>query len=479
MPLNMISVGAKTLAATVSGLTLISPMAGGANASPVAGGVVAHAAPAVAGPNMGSLESTVALKKAAVVAPSLFAQGTKGSENTYGKFTEDMKGSPLSSSNTGGIFTSFTNGPTAEDARAADALAAQWRESGVPENANVISKNLNIGVPSYTPVQLDLHQGWNGQYVQVNVNNEQEAQLRLNIIKSAESKYGLPYIWGGNDPNVGLDCSGFTKWVYAQQGININRVVADIRPTIKPIAEKDAKPGDLVFVNGTTHIGIVLDAKKHTYWNEPHPGSFAQIGNYSYGSNVTFGTVINNTESPVGIDPNAVLNKVNNSNATTSIQVGDRNTKALENAGKPAPAPKAKAEAPKASPKPAKATPSAPAKPTPSKSSTPTKPSAPASTPRPRPSASSTTPATPKPSATSSKPAPKPSATPTAKPSATPSPKPSATPAPKPSASSTAPSATPSPSSSVSRSASPSASVSPTALPTVISSASPLSTPTE
>lgn len=494
MPLTMISVGAKTLAALVSGLTMVSPMVGGAQAKPVSVEKAAHVAPAVMGPNLGSVENAsvnLVSGKTAAVTPSLFSQGGKNSVDTYSDFTDAMKESPLSSSNTGGIFSAFALGPTADDASAADALASQWAESGVPENANVVSKNLNVGVPSYTPVELDLNQGWNGQYIQVNVNNEQEAQLRLNIIKSAESKYGLPYIWGGNDPNVGLDCSGFAKWVYAQQGITINRVVKDIRPTIKPIAEKDAKPGDLVFVNGTQHIGIVLDASKHTYWEEPHPGSFAQIGNYAYGSNVTFGTVINNTESPVGVDSNAVLNKVNNSNATTAIQVGDKNTKALQEAKK-------------------KAATAATAKSTPTKSSAPTpKPSAsssaapkPSSTPSASSSSSAPTSSSPAPSATSasaptSTPVPKPSASSSspAKPSSTPAPsKSTATASPKPSASSSASSSSAAPrsssapvpssstasapsSSSASSSATASA-VSPTALPTVLATASPLaSTP--
>lgn len=43
------------------------------------------------------------------------------------------------------------------------------------------------------------------------------------IIAAAYSQLGVPYVWGGNTPGVGLDCSGLTQYCYRQAGIAIPR----------------------------------------------------------------------------------------------------------------------------------------------------------------------------------------------------------------------------------------------------------------
>ncbi len=41
------------------------------------------------------------------------------------------------------------------------------------------------------------------------------------VIAAAESQLGVPYVWGGSIPGVGLDCSGLTQYCYPQAGIAI------------------------------------------------------------------------------------------------------------------------------------------------------------------------------------------------------------------------------------------------------------------
>ena len=85
-------------------------------------------------------------------------------------------------------------------------------------------------------------------------------------VASAASEYtGIPYVWGGNDPNKGLDCSGFVKHVYQRVGIELPRLSADQARSGTPIDSMDnARPGDLLAWDtgprnvGADHIAIYL-----------------------------------------------------------------------------------------------------------------------------------------------------------------------------------------------------------------------------
>lgn len=80
----------------------------------------------------------------------------------------------------------------------------------------------------------------------------------LSGIAGTAAKYaGVPYVWGGNTPS-GWDCSGFVKYVYAQNGINIARGTSAILGSGQFKRTSSPKPGDLVFQNGGGHVGIYL-----------------------------------------------------------------------------------------------------------------------------------------------------------------------------------------------------------------------------
>ena len=57
---------------------------------------------------------------------------------------------------------------------------------------------------------------------------------------------GNPYVYGGNSLTSGTDCSGFTKLVYANFGIDLHRVAADQIYDGYAVSLDDIQPGDLV-----------------------------------------------------------------------------------------------------------------------------------------------------------------------------------------------------------------------------------------
>ena len=85
------------------------------------------------------------------------------------------------------------------------------------------------------------------------------------IYKEAQKYVGTPYVWGGSPPETGFDCSGYVCWVYNQNGYDVGRTTANgLWQKSQHISEAEAKPGDLVFFEGTydtpgkSHVGIYL-----------------------------------------------------------------------------------------------------------------------------------------------------------------------------------------------------------------------------
>ena len=81
------------------------------------------------------------------------------------------------------------------------------------------------------------------------------------LISSSFQYVGVPYWFGGTTPR-GFDCSGFTRYVFSQVGINLPRMADGQFAVGKPVATERLRPGDLVFFEtyepGPSHVGIYI-----------------------------------------------------------------------------------------------------------------------------------------------------------------------------------------------------------------------------
>jgi hypothetical protein len=79
------------------------------------------------------------------------------------------------------------------------------------------------------------------------------------VCSNAKAQIGTPYIWGGTAPG-GFDCSGFSQYVYKENGFTIPRTAAEQFHSLAAV--KELEPGDLVFFRthgrGISHVGIYI-----------------------------------------------------------------------------------------------------------------------------------------------------------------------------------------------------------------------------
>jgi cell wall-associated NlpC family hydrolase len=97
--------------------------------------------------------------------------------------------------------------------------------------------------------------------------------------EAAHKELGVPYLYGGESPKAGFDCSGLMQWAYHQAGVNLPRV-ADQQFTVgTSVGLNDLKEGDLVFfrIGGgdVDHVGMYVG--NHMFLEAPRTGEVVQV----------------------------------------------------------------------------------------------------------------------------------------------------------------------------------------------------------
>ena len=164
-------------------------------------------------------------------------------------------------------------------------------------------------IPSGTVLELEgIYEGWykvtyagNTGYVSsdyITITTEPttstSSALGEQIVALAKQYLGTPYVLGGNGPSS-FDCSGFTKYIYAQFGYTLNRTATDQLQNGVSVSRDELQPGDLVFFKYNTskpvsHVGIYIGngefihASTNRYMvqiDQMNPGHYANVFVYA------------------------------------------------------------------------------------------------------------------------------------------------------------------------------------------------------
>ncbi len=102
------------------------------------------------------------------------------------------------------------------------------------------------------------------------------------ITETASTQMGKKYVYGGESPHKGFDCSGLIWWTYKQHGIDIPRVTTGQAQAGRSVQPRQARPGDIIVFRmskNALHTGIY--AGKSKFIHSPRTGERIRLENIS------------------------------------------------------------------------------------------------------------------------------------------------------------------------------------------------------
>ena len=114
--------------------------------------------------------------------------------------------------------------------------------------------------PVYEPAPVSIPEP-EPVYVAPPVISDVNYSIAQNLVEYAKQFVGYPYVYGGNSLTNGTDCSGFTKLIYAQYGVDLPRVAYDQSYVGVEVPISQIQIGDLVlsgYGGKTHHVAIYI-----------------------------------------------------------------------------------------------------------------------------------------------------------------------------------------------------------------------------
>ena len=120
------------------------------------------------------------------------------------------------------------------------------------------------------------------------------ARQRRQTVEFALQFVGGTYVFGGVDPNNGVDCSGFTRYVYQHGlGISLNRSSGSQASQGTAISASKMQPGDLLFYGSgksINHVAMYIGDGKIVHASTEATG--IKVSNWNYKNPVKIVSVL-------------------------------------------------------------------------------------------------------------------------------------------------------------------------------------------
>ena len=124
---------------------------------------------------------------------------------------------------------------------------------------------------------------------------DKSALKRQEVVDYALQFVGGRYVYGGVNPNTGVDCSGFTRYVLGNAGgVNISRSSRSQSVEGRTVSYQNARAGDLVFYgkNGSiNHVALYMGDGRVVHASTEKTGII--VTNVMYRKPVKFVSVLN------------------------------------------------------------------------------------------------------------------------------------------------------------------------------------------
>jgi len=109
-------------------------------------------------------------------------------------------------------------------------------------------------------------------------------QIQKVVVTYAKQQLGVPYLWGGDSPATGFDCSGLAQAAYAAAGIYLGHYTGWQWNYGRRLGKHEQLlPGDLLFFEPDKndvpqHVGIYIGSSNMI--DAPHTGAKVRVDNY-------------------------------------------------------------------------------------------------------------------------------------------------------------------------------------------------------
>lgn len=123
---------------------------------------------------------------------------------------------------------------------------------------------------------------------------ETVSNVREEVVDYALSFVGGSYVFGGTNPNTGVDCSGFTQYVMKNAAdVEMNRTSTAQSTQGETVSADEMQPGDLVFYsNGSSvnHVAMYIGDGQVVHASTEKTG--IKVSNWDYRDPVRIANVI-------------------------------------------------------------------------------------------------------------------------------------------------------------------------------------------